>query len=196
MRALGKRSIASAVKAVLDVARWGLWLSALALALGAVAYAGLLGLTAAGSVNPALLQDLQAHIRLPSSVEYSGPPETSWPVILWAFAAGGVAIGGGIVIVGRLRRLFEGFSSGEPFRKEYASHLRMIWIAMLTIEVSRMALSALLAVMLRLLDHSNGTVSFKISIDLTTWLSIFVLIVLAEVFREGARMKEEQELTV
>ena len=30
----------------------------------------------------------------------------------------------------------------------------------------------------------------------TTWLSIFVLIVIAEVFREGARMKEEAELTV
>ncbi len=196
MRALGKGSIASAVKAVLDVARWGLWLAALLLTLAALAYIGLLALTAAGSVNPALLQDLQAHIHLRPNVEYRGPPEVSWPVILWAFAVGGVAIGGGIVIVGRLRRLFEGFSSGEPFRKEYAGHLRVIWIAMLTIELSRIALSALLAVMLRLLDHSNGTVSFGISLDLTTWLSIFVLIVLAEVFREGARMKEEQELTV
>jgi hypothetical protein len=33
-------------------------------------------------------------------------------------------------------------------------------------------------------------------VDLSTWGSILILIVLAEVFREGARLKEEQELTI
>ena len=35
-----------------------------------------------------------------------------------------------------------------------------------------------------------------LKIDLSTWGSILILIVLAEVFREGARLKEEQELTI
>ena len=37
---------------------------------------------------------------------------------------------------------------------------------------------------------------FRRSIRLSTWGSILILIVLAEVFREGARLKEEQELTI
>jgi hypothetical protein len=36
----------------------------------------------------------------------------------------------------------------------------------------------------------------KLSVDLSTWASILILVVLAEVFREGARMKAEQELTI
>jgi hypothetical protein len=32
--------------------------------------------------------------------------------------------------------------------------------------------------------------------DLSTWTSILVLIVLAEVFREGARLREDQDLTI
>jgi hypothetical protein len=42
----------------------------------------------------------------------------------------------------------------------------------------------------------GSDLTFQIEIDLSTWLSIFVLIALAEVFREGARLKEEQELTI
>ena len=47
------------------------------------------------------------------------------------------------VIVWRLRRLFESFTSGEPFRRENADHLRVIWITMLVIEVARYVLLAL-----------------------------------------------------
>ncbi|HXI86929.1 MAG TPA: DUF2975 domain-containing protein [Parvularculaceae bacterium] len=32
--------------------------------------------------------------------------------------------------------------------------------------------------------------------ELTTWIAIIAVFVLAEVFREGAKMKEEQDLTV
>jgi hypothetical protein len=38
--------------------------------------------------------------------------------------------------------------------------------------------------------------TLNLQINVSAWLSIFVLIVLAEVFREGARMREEQELTI
>jgi len=44
---------------------------------------------------------------------------------------------------------------------------------------------------------SIGHASFSIRSDnLTPWLAILVLICIAEAFREGARMKEEQELTI
>jgi hypothetical protein len=43
---------------------------------------------------------------------------------------------------------------------------------------------------------AGAEANFNINIDLSTWMSIAILIVLAEVFREGARLKEEQELTI
>ena len=36
----------------------------------------------------------------------------------------------------------------------------------------------------------------SINSSFTTWLAIIAVFVLSEVFREGARMKEEQDLTV
>jgi hypothetical protein len=41
-----------------------------------------------------------------------------------------------------------------------------------------------------------GVREVSLSVDPSTWGSILILIVLAEVFREGARLKEEQELTI
>jgi len=68
---------------------------------------------------------------------------------------------------------------------------------MLIVEVSRYVLSALMTALIAAFEPGAAAhLSFKLNINLSTWVSIFVLIVLAEVFREGARMKEEQELTV
>ena len=37
---------------------------------------------------------------------------------------------------------------------------------------------------------------FKASLNLTAWFSVLVVFVLAEVFREGARLRREAELTI
>jgi len=34
------------------------------------------------------------------------------------------------------------------------------------------------------------------SLNLTTWFAVLVILVLAEVFREGARLRNEAELTI
>lgn len=193
MKALGKGSIASGVKVALDIGRVVLWVCAIVLGMLALAYLAMLALSAAGLLDPAVLADIEGNIRF-GDEDVGG---FGWPAVIPAFAAGGLLIGGALVIVGRLRKLFEGFSSGEPFRKEYAGHLRVIWITMLVIELARFALLALMGVLIATLGGGEDReATFRIEIDISTWLSIFVLIVLAEVFREGARLREEQELTI
>jgi hypothetical protein len=193
MKALGKGSIASWVKVGLDFVRVLLWLAAVILIGLSVAYAIMLAITAVGALDRATLAELEGSIRF-GDREVGG---YGWPAVVPALLAGGVVVGGALVIVGRLRKLFEGFSSGEPFRREYADHLRVIWIAMLVIELARYALLALRGVLVSNFGEPVGSdLTFQIEIDLSTWLSIFVLIALAEVFREGARLKEEQELTI
>jgi hypothetical protein len=110
---------------------------------------------------------------------------------------GAVAITGGLMIVWRLRKLFDSFCSGQPFAKENATHLRAIWITMLAVEIARYLL---LFVTIGLFAVYGGpltqNVGLRLSFDWSTWASIAILVVLAEVFREGARMRREQELTI
>ncbi len=201
MKALGKGSIASFVQVALTIAWILLWVALGALALAALGYCTILTLSAAGIIDPAAFLDaadggVQIETDKGALVVYENITE-AWPVVVPALLIGAVAVGGGLVIVDRLRRLFASFTSGEPFRRENATHLRIIWITMLAIEIARYALMGVLAAVFSAVGTpSNVDPDFDFSPDFSTWMSIAILIVLAEVFREGARMKEEQELTI
>lgn len=193
MRALGKGSIAEIIRIGLVIAWVVLWVSAMALVAVAAAYA----LHAGGIVNLSPLFGPNTHISIDDNVIATPAGALSWLVIVPAFLVGAVVIGGGLMIVWRLRKLFDSFCSGQPFAKENATHLRAIWMTMIGIEVARYLLLALTGF---LLANFGGPlaqqVNIKLSVNLSTWASILILVVLAEVFREGARMKAEQELTI
>ncbi|MBL8544511.1 MAG: DUF2975 domain-containing protein [Hyphomonadaceae bacterium] len=201
MKALGKGSIASIVEIGLTIAWYVLWAAAICLAVGAVGYAVVLVLIQNGTVDPAILSGGEGHVRLGGGdgssfhLTYNDPGGATWPVVVPALLIGGVAITGSLIIVWRLRKLFDSFTSGEPFRRENAQHLRAIWMTMLAIEVARYLLLALTAALLAAFEPDIDA-NFTFNLDLSTWGSILILIVLAEVFREGARLREEQELTI
>lgn len=202
MRALGKGSVASVMKVVLTIGWWALALGLGALIVAALAYAAVAALAAAGIVDPDLLSaDGGGEFRVSSDdgamfARFDNLIE-AWPIVTPALTIGFVALGGALIIVDRLRRLFDSFTSGEPFRRENANHLRAIWITMLVMELARFGLMGVIAgVFAAGAAPVDADASFNVSVDLSTWLSIAVLIVLAEVFREGARLKEEQELTI
>jgi Protein of unknown function (DUF2975) len=206
VKALGKGSFASMVEVALTIAWILLWVALGLLALAAVGYGAILGLSAAGVIDPGDLAQAERAlgnlgVRVSGvEVDALSPLEwTDWQIIVPGILAGFVAIGGSLVIVWRLRKLFESFRSAEPFRRENAIHLRVVWLTMVVVEVTRYALMILMASQVGLLRDSKAAsaASFSISSDsFSTWMSIAILIVLAEVFREGARMKEEQELTI
>jgi hypothetical protein len=207
MKALGKGSIASIVQVGLSIAWIVLWAALALWTLAALSYLTLMLLVAMGVVDPASLPAVDrgdgdgVQIRV-AGIDPSALRDlawTDWHIFAPALLAGGVTVGGSLIIVSRLRRLFDSFTSGEPFRRENAHHLRAIWITMVVIEVSRYALLTLTGILLGVFGapDSAGSASFSIdSENFSSWMSILVLIVLAEVFREGARLKEEQELTI
>jgi hypothetical protein len=201
MKALGKGSIASIIEAGLGIARalllalLGLWAVAVAI------YVVVIGLVAVGSLDPETVNSVGRD----SNFSFSLGPESSrvrdvewtdWHIMVPTLLTAGVGLGGSLIIVTRLRRMFDSFRSGEPFRRENANHLRVIWITMLVIELARYALMVAFGVLVSIFGGPNVDANITLTIDLSTWGSILVLIVLAEVFREGARLKEEQELTI
>jgi hypothetical protein len=96
-----------------------------------------------------------------------------------------------LLIVRTLRRIFLTLVAGDPFRPENVGRLRGVGLGLA-------ALAALNLVTPRLESlFIPGLVrSAEVWPELTPWFSVVVIFVLAEVFREGARLRREAELTI
>src|SRR5512143_2497427 len=103
MRALGKGSIAEIIRVGLVIAWVALWVCAAALVAMAVAYA----LNAGGIVDFSSLFGPNSRIRVDDSIVVSSATGLSWTIVLPAFLVGAIVITGGLMIVWRLRRLFD-----------------------------------------------------------------------------------------
>ena len=93
------------------------------------------------------------------------------------------------VIVQRLRRIFGAMTAGDPFHPDNVRRLRVTALVLGLIEINRYLFAALDRFVLGL--HPRG-----LSLDFTPWFAVLVIVVLAEVFREGARLRRDAELTI
>jgi hypothetical protein len=174
MRALGPGSVSSFLKIILDVVYAALWIAVSAILL-------VLAAAVLFTFNPDLL---------PRSFKIDGVSLAGrgpmFSAILLAF---GLSVGGVLVIVDALRRIFMTLTAGDPFHPDNVRRLRLIGLMLGVLELGRYLvwwLSPLMPWVKR--DQTNFA--------LTPWFSVFVVFVLAEVFREGARLRREAELTI
>ena len=177
MRTLGHGSVSSFLKVILDVFYFTLLAAAAVVALGIVAVLLL-------SFRPDLLG---SHLKI-DELRIDGP----WLGPLAAAVLLGVElyIAGSIIIVGRLRMIFRTLIAGDPFHPDNVPRLRVIGSALAALEIGRYIAAAI--------SHMffHGAAHVGASINLTTWFAVLVIVVLAEVFREGARLRGEAELTI
>ena len=171
MRALGPGSVSSFLKIILDVVYFALWAVVVVLALVTLA-ALLLGF------NPSLLQ----HVTI------SGAPGLA-PMRALMLLAYELSVAGVLVIVHRLRQIFSTLTAGDPFHPANVNRLRLIGLMLAALELGRYLVWGVsrLAPVVR---------EVKPNFSLTAWFSVLVVFVLAEVFREGARLRREAELTI
>jgi len=117
------------------------------------------------------------------------------PYLIYAVVASRAAL----LIVRRLQRVFASFVANEPFAPDNAAHLRAIWVTLIVIEVARIA-AWILVHALTSAFAPTATMTFPHAldnpIDLVRLFVIFVVLILAEVFRQGAQLREETDLTV
>jgi hypothetical protein len=175
MRALGPGSVSSFLKIILDVVFAALWIG--------VAVLGLITLAALLlSFNP----DLLGAVRLEGEVAELAE---RGPLLTAGLAAAALYLAGILVIVGSLRRIFMTLTAGDPFHPDNVARLRLIGLMLAGLELGRYAVWAVGAF---LPDAERD----QPSLGLTAWFSVLVVFVLAEVFREGARLRREAELTI
>lgn len=174
MRALGPGSVSSFLKIILDVVYFALWIGVIAVTLMVVA-------ALLFTFNPDLLDDVSLS---------TGQLAKSWPAISGGLTAAGLYMGGVLVIVGLLRRIFVTLTAGDPFHPDNVGRLRLIGGILAALEVGRYAFFGIASWLFAGIEHD------KHGFSVNTWFSVLVVFVLAEVFREGARLRREAELTI
>jgi hypothetical protein len=95
-------------------------------------------------------------------------------------------------VLKRLLMIVATVSTGNPFVAANAARLEAIAWALVALQMTHFAVGAVAA------GVSSAGVPLNISwgFSLTQWLAVLLLFVLARVFEEGARMREELEGTV
>jgi hypothetical protein len=179
MRALGPGSVSSLLKVILDIVHIALWVVA-----GVVSLAIVVGLLF--SIRPELADSRivvgDLHI------------EGAWlgPLLAATLLAVDVYFAGSLVIVGGLRRISQTLVAGDPFDPANVGRLQVIAAALAGLELARYVVNPLL----RVATHQSHRLHIDGGVSLTTWFAVLVIFVLAEVFREGARLRGEAELTI
>lgn len=125
--------------------------------------------------------------------------EGAMDMTILATAIGGVAVLMAIAlfVIWQLRKLFRRFADGEPFDPSNVGRLRAIGVGMLGLSLGATVFSSLLTYVVSQRFHSEG-VEFvtTTNFDGSSLFAAAVLFILAEIFRLGAQLQEEQALTV
>ena len=196
MQMLGPRSVSAFLGAAMAIASVLLWICLACLVAAASAYAGAMIAIHAGWIEPGRLHFDRVKIEV-DDVETS---LLAWPVVAGGFVGALIALPATIVIVRRLKQVLNTFILNDPFRAENGEHLRVIAVALIVIQLSDAAkyyIQQLLTLIVQRPEHGHFSVTLSLSSDtLMFWFVIAMLFVLAAVFREGARLRDEQSLTV
>ena len=178
MRAFGPGSVSSFLKTTLDLACMLLWAALAALAASTAAgvlWQPFLGARAIDDAGP--LAEADALLR-------------RGPVMLALALGGGVYLGALLVAADRLRRVCATMSAGDPFHPANVRRLRQAAGALAGLQLAAYALRAAAGAIFPR-PRAPG-----LDLNLSGWFAVLVVFVLAEVFREGARLRAEAELTV
>lgn len=140
----------------------------------------------------------------------TGPLYLGMPIAVMLLASLALTVGAAsfVIIVSQLRKVARTLRSGDPFVPINAKRLRTIWITVTVAELIRIALvTAISAYVVRAgnLTFANSWIGdftglnggvMEIYVRWSVWLFVLILIALAQVFREGARLRRDQKLTV
>lgn len=91
-------------------------------------------------------------------------------------------------ILNRLRRMFLAVNQGDAFERANVGRLQGVGVGLIGVQISAFILAWTVP---------EGIIDdLDYSVDLGAWLGILIVFMLAEVFRQGAAMRDDQQMTV
>ena len=96
------------------------------------------------------------------------------------------------VVFSRLLSIVETVNVGDPFVARNAARLQTIAWSVLALEVIRLVIVGIA----NAVSSPDRPINIDWKFSVTPWLAVLLLFVLARVFEQGARMREEIEATV
>lgn len=147
------------------------------------------------SIGVAVVLSFGQHEVIARILAQDAPPIAYWGVVgAFALLVGLLFLG--LRFVRELSGLVDSVGEGEPFHPRNADRLsRMGWIAIIA-EVVALPLAAFSTWLTPYLADAGKHIDSDFGMDGESLLLILILFILARVFREGARMRDELEGTV
>ena len=175
-RTLGPGSVSSLLKIALDVAYFLLVVITAALLVGFIA---------------AIFIPLSDNLTVTDKQSGVQQPLTR-ALLVFGVGAFTAWFAGFLLILRNLRMIFRSLTLGDPFQPENVRRLRGIGLTLATVTGGVWVWQGMVAAKL-----TRGIMDAQGPGDLLTPIfSVLVVFVLAEVFREGARLRRESELTI
>ena len=170
VKALGKGSVASALNSVLLIARALAWVGFVACAVIIVGF---------------LLIDLFG-IKIPA-LEVSGDmPMAGYGIALAILV---VTFIGFILITSELRKILQTLVDGDPFVPDNAKRLLQLCYIIAGMEI----FSYLIGLAANVFEMES---SKPLTVNFAAWGAVIILWVLSHVFAEGARLRDEEKMTI
>lgn len=105
------------------------------------------------------------------------------------YIAGFIATLGTWWVINRLRRIFLAVNKGDAFEPANVQRLRAMGLGLIAIQIA----SAILDLSSPMMTHVERR---GWDVNLGAWLGILIVFMLAEVFRQGSAMRDDQQMTV
>lgn len=105
------------------------------------------------------------------------------------FIAGFVAAISTWWVINRLRRIFLAVNQGDAFEPDNVHRLRAVALGLIGVQISA-------AILTFSAPLGQGVTERDFDPNLGSWLGILVVLMLAEVFRQGSAMRDDQQMTV
>lgn len=175
MKMIGKRSISSAVRLLLG-------LGIIFIMIGAIAVGTALVVSL---IFPSFGAGLMDGLRGADRSAHANFELTGRLTLFGAFLVCGFTWW----IVNRLRRILLSVNQGDAFEFANVKRLQAVGFGLLGIQLTGLMLAVVA-------PHAIGQSASDYDFSLGSWLGILVVFILAEVFRQGSAMRDEQLTTV
>lgn len=124
------------------------------------------------------------------TIDAQVPADARW-VLPWMFIAVACASLAFFLLIRALRKLVASVRAGDAFALTNATAVRHVALYLALTQLAIMPLSAFAAMM------GGAAPTWRlVEWDIMPWIGVLVVLVLAEVFAEGARLREDAEMVV